>query len=519
MYSRLQFLALFLLLCLSNCSTTKSTITNADDNLIEVIFLHINDVYEIAPLEGGKIGGMARLATLRKQLLEENPNTFTVHAGDFLNPSLIGTIKYEGKRIKGRQMIDAMNAVGVDLATFGNHEFDISEPELQERLNESRFDWTSANVLQNVCGRFFPFHYERDGEVQFVPETYVFETMDEDGTPIKIGIFSVTIPSNPQDFVHYEDYVQEAQSAYERLAAKTDLVLGLTHLEIAQDIVLSKKLPKVPLLMGGHDHDNMLRPVGENAVAKADANVKSAYVHRIRFNQSTKEFRIQSKLVPLDEKIALDPQVDSIVQHWNSILLENIKEVVAEPEKVIYQTDVPLDGRESQIRNVPTNLGEVICQSMLQVSEAGAECAIFNSGSVRIDDQIVGDVTAVDIFRALPYGGSIYDVKMTGALLKEVLDYGWSKKGNGAYLQHGNISRDAAQNWLVNDKALDPQQSYAVMLNDYLLQGKDIPMLKLNQPGILGIQGPARNAPSPKSDIRVAVIDYLSTLPKNNGNK
>ena len=47
-----------------------------------VTILHFNDVYEITPVEGGRSGGLARVATLRRRLLAENPNTFTLLAGD-----------------------------------------------------------------------------------------------------------------------------------------------------------------------------------------------------------------------------------------------------------------------------------------------------------------------------------------------------------------------------------------------------------------------------------------------------
>ena len=50
----------------------------------EFIVLQLNDVYEISPLEGGNAGGLARVAALRQQLLQENPNTLTVLAGDFM---------------------------------------------------------------------------------------------------------------------------------------------------------------------------------------------------------------------------------------------------------------------------------------------------------------------------------------------------------------------------------------------------------------------------------------------------
>ena len=104
-----------MLLLLFSCGTKKDVVDRSiiiDDGKISLTFLQVNDVYEVAPLTGGQVGGMARIATLKKQLLAENPNTFTFMAGDFLSPSLLGTIKYEGQRIKGKQMVEVMNTVG-----------------------------------------------------------------------------------------------------------------------------------------------------------------------------------------------------------------------------------------------------------------------------------------------------------------------------------------------------------------------------------------------------------------------
>jgi 2',3'-cyclic-nucleotide 2'-phosphodiesterase (5'-nucleotidase family) len=53
-------------------------------------FLQMNDVYELKPLGGGKKGGLARVATIRKLLLQENANTITVICGDIVSPSAIG---------------------------------------------------------------------------------------------------------------------------------------------------------------------------------------------------------------------------------------------------------------------------------------------------------------------------------------------------------------------------------------------------------------------------------------------
>ena len=90
--------------------------------IVTVKFLQVNDVYEIAPLQGGKYGGMARVAYVRDSIKERNPNTFLFMAGDFLNPSLLGNLKKDGERIRGKQMVEVMNAMDFDLVTFGNHE-------------------------------------------------------------------------------------------------------------------------------------------------------------------------------------------------------------------------------------------------------------------------------------------------------------------------------------------------------------------------------------------------------------
>ena len=95
------------------------------DDPVTITILHINDVYEISPVEGGKTGGLARVATLLQRLRTHDSTTRMFLGGDFLAPSAIGTARVNGERLAGRQMVAVLNAAGLDLATFGNHEFDL----------------------------------------------------------------------------------------------------------------------------------------------------------------------------------------------------------------------------------------------------------------------------------------------------------------------------------------------------------------------------------------------------------
>ena len=77
--------------------------------------------YQFSPVDQGTTGGLARVFTLTKAIRQENPNTLFLMAGDTISPSV------ESITLKGAQMIDAWNTVGLDYATFGNHEFDFGQ--------------------------------------------------------------------------------------------------------------------------------------------------------------------------------------------------------------------------------------------------------------------------------------------------------------------------------------------------------------------------------------------------------
>ena len=92
---------------------------SSDDGKISFTLLQLNDVYEISSIQCGKFGGMARVETIHKKLLKENKNTMLVMAGDFLNHSLLGGMKLNGEKIRGKQMIEVMNAMNFDMVAFG----------------------------------------------------------------------------------------------------------------------------------------------------------------------------------------------------------------------------------------------------------------------------------------------------------------------------------------------------------------------------------------------------------------
>jgi len=473
-------------------------------------FIQLNDVYEIAPFSGGKYGGMARVAHVRDSIKKENPNTFMFMAGDFLNPSLLGTLKVDGERVNGKQMVEVMNAMDFDLVTFGNHEFDLKEGDLQKRLNESQFQWVSSNINQVKEDGNGPFSIQKTDTIP-IPTSFILNVDDQNGNSIKIGFVSVTLPSNPVDYVHYADIYDSAFDAYESIKKDVDLVMGLTHLEIEQDQELVQKINDISFIMGGHEHHNMLVNEGNSLISKTDANAKSIYIHTFTYNTEANELSIESELFPIDDRIASNHDVEVIVSKWVGILEMKLKDVVEDPSEVIYVSEIPFDGTDSASRGIQTNLGEMITEAMAWSFENEVDAALVNGGSIRIDDILPNELSVVDVFRILPFGGGILKVDLKGKLLTEVLDYGKEQRGTGAYLQRYNVGVDPDTGvWLIGGELINPDKTYTVAFSDFLLKGYDIPFLTPENKDVLHIYTPTNEEIA--SNICNSIILYLKSL-------
>ena len=509
-------LLLLSLLWVWGCSPTKETIVSTDDGLIEIQFLQVNDVYEIAPLPGDNRGGLARVATLKKQCISENKNTIAIMAGDFLSPSVIGTLDDEnGNGIKGAQMIDVMNAAGIDLVTFGNHEFDLKEKDLQKRLDESEFEWVSSNVLRVEGNRVMPFFKNKNkkrNKKQDIPNFIIKTFTDEDGTSVRVGFFGVTLDSKQQPYVAYEDFMQRAEVMNQELSRKVDLIIPITHLDVADDVKLAKQINNFPLIMGGHDHDNMRLMVGSTVIAKADANAKTAFVHTLKFDARERTYIVYSELVKIDKNIAEDEIVKTRVDNWKKIAENDLGKKGFHPDNAVAFFSSPVDGRESTVRNNQCELGQMITNAIKNACSKKVDAAILNSGSIRVDDLLQGNLTEYDIIRILPYPSKILEVEMTGALLKKILETHEQKQGDGAFLQLNGIEFDEPSlTYKIGNRMLIADSNYVIGMNDFLLAGHDYKFLTRETEGIINIvEADPKDLKDLKHDLRRAVIVSLT---------
>ena len=490
---RFNFFALGVILLISlSCSSEKS----ADQ--VDFIILQLNDVYEIAPLEGGKVGGMARVATIRKQLLAENPNVITTLSGDFVSPSLTGTLNYKGGKIAGKQMVEVMNALGVDIVVPGNHEFDLKESEIQARIDESEFHWTTTNVRHVVNGE--SISWTQNGKP--FPD-HIMHSIDG----VDIAFFGSTLPFTQKDYLGYTDKFESVKAVYEAVKNEAEVFIGITHLkEVEDDSLATFFVPQLDLILGGHDHSNMKYTFGNTIMTKADANAKTVYVHRLSYNKATKQLNIASELVDIDENVAEDPEVKAIVDKWVNISNESMVAMGYDANKVVITTADTLDGRESSIRYRPTNYPIMTAESFLFVAPE-ADLAAFNSGSIRLDDQLTGTITEYDILRSFPFGGGISIASIQGEGVQRILETGTvTNVGLGGYLQLANAEKKS-DGWYIKGEKLSLTKTYKMAMPDFLLSGGEanLDFIKAYQAGAVKPQ----DFNGIKNDVRDIIMAYF----------
>lgn len=509
---KLQPLGLLLLLFIVGSCAVKIP-QQRIPQAIDFIILQINDVYEIAPLEGGNAGGLARVASIRKELLKETPNVVTVIAGDFLSPSLTANLKLEtGEKIAGLQMIETLNAMGLDYATFGNHEFDERDSALvQKRFNQCAFRFVSANVRRVYTGgAIAPFKQTVKGKTELVPDFINHTFKNSAGDSMKLAFTGVLLPFTKRPYVHYLPVEENFRRVVAQAKTQSDVVVALTHLAAADDRALAAAVPGVPLFIGGHDHDHQDHYVENTIITKADANAKTVYIHRCRFDPNSKLVRIQSSLKYVNASIPFDPATEAVVNKWVSKVDQTLRNNGYQPEQKIATLREPLECKETDIRSRQTNFGAMTAQAM-EYAMPGADAYLINSGSMRMDDNLAGTMTVYDVVRSFPFGGGFARQEIPGSELKNLLDNGLKKnKTEGGYLQVSHIS-EVNGAWQINGKPIDDKQTYKLVISSFVAAGSEANLgfmgkYKAEEPKMLSTS----KGKQIKNDVRDVVIEYMT---------
>ena len=422
--------------------------------------MHFNDDYELTPT--GNLGGMAFLAGQVDATRAQDPQALLLFAGDLLSPSV------ESSVFQGSQMITALDRLGVTAATFGNHEFDRGDAALTRGVAASRFPWLSSNVIVTASGAPFP------GAVA---------TMVTTVHGVKVGLLGLLTPetailSNPGHDLTIEPVVTAARVAVARLTAQgATVIVAVTHENMSDDIALARAVPRLDLIVGGHDHVLWDATVGHTLITKAQSDAHYLGV-------VTADVGADGRVISLvDQPELIDPNNTTPDAAMTTLVKGYEARLSRQLSVVIGHSTTPLDARESVIRQKESGLGDFIADAMR--AHAGTDVALVNSGGIRTDAVTPpGPITRKTILSFLPFGDLLVTERISGAGLKAALENGVSqwKDAAGRFPQVSGVrftwspSRPAGArilSVLVDGQPLSPTHLYTLATNDYLLGGGD----------------------------------------------
>ena len=442
---------------------TLSLATGAVAQTVRLAFLHVNDVYQHAPREGR--GGLAELGTLieRERAAARGPVFFTL-GGDLISPSLASSVT------QGRHMIEIFNALGLDVAVLGNHEFDFGPEVAAARIAESRFPWLGANVL-GADGR--PF----GGAVA---------TLLREAGGLRVGFVGVLTPDTAHlaraDGITFTPPAAALRAGIAALYRQgADIVVALTHLDLDDDRRLARDISGLALLLGGHDHDSIAMLEGGALVVKAgqDAQFLAVIEMEVEPPAEGRPARIRSlgwRFVP-NVDVPPSPAIAPIVARVEAELDRTLGAPIA-------TLSLPLDSRTSVVRTREAAIGNLIADALR--GHFSADAALMNGGGLRGNREYPAGhaFSRRDLVTEMPFGNTVLLLDVTGADLLAVLEHGVSgvEEAAGRFPQVSGIAftydpraseGQRVQDATIGGQPIDPARRYRLATTDYLFGGGD----------------------------------------------
>ena len=498
--------------------------------LVEVQLLAFNDYHgHVRPNDGaGEVdeepaGGGEYLSAKLNELRAGNKYSFTVAAGDLIggSPAFSGLFRDEPS-------VESLNAMGLDVSSVGNHEFDEGVTELlrmqdggchpvdgcffpDEPYPGADFQWLAANVVNEDTGEtpLPPYWIER------------FENID-------VGFIGMTLEATDTLVaaagIEGWDFLDEAETANALVPilqgqgveaivvllheggsqtpppGAVDACVGISGPIVAINDALD---PAIDVLITGHTHlpYNCVLPDADGQ----PRIVTSAYSYgrvvsefdlvldkrtddvRRDLSSATNHAVIQAELIP-------DPDITKIIEKWEPLFDEAGNTPVGTITEDIVRGGTP----PGSDRGVESPAGNLVADAQLWSTSAnGAQIAFMNPGGVRSDltfaasgDEGDGVVTFGEAFTFQPFGNTLLTFPMTGAQIVSVLEEQCQPSFASRPFLHLGVSEgftyDLAKtidaglctsvtvsNVQLNGVAVSPTDTYNVTVNNFLADGGD----------------------------------------------
>ncbi|MFF5448259.1 bifunctional metallophosphatase/5'-nucleotidase [Streptomyces sp. NPDC012888] len=516
---------------------------SGDGRTVDVQLLSFNDLHgTLEPPQGSSgtvterqadgttkaipAGGVEYLATSLREARKGKQFSITAAAGDMIggSPMLSGLFHDEPS-------IEAMNKMGLDVTSVGNHEFDEGRDELRrmqyggchpvegcyefdKTFEGSKFPYLAANVTDEKTKRPLlspTFVWKKDGvKIGFIGVTL-------EGTPDVVtaeGVKGLKFGDEVETINKYAAQLQKqgvqsivalihegglpASGAYNYDCNVPGAGAGISGaiVDIAKNVA-----PSVDALVTGHTHQayacNIPDPAGQPRTVTSAASLGRLFTETtLTYDRKTKDIvrtavkspSAANHVVHRDQPKAAD--MTELITRWNALAAP-----IANRPQGFISADIP--GRGSSAYEKP--LGDLIADAQLEAlapaDKGGAQLAIMNPGGIRADlaykaagAEGDGVVTYGEAFTVQPFTNMMNVVDLTGAQLITALQQQVSGPVNGANpkilqvskgftytldMTKAGADRIVVDSVKLNGEAIDPAKTYRVAMNEFLAGGGD----------------------------------------------
>ena len=398
---------------------------------MEILFLHDTHSHldSFLTLEDGEVatvGGFSQIKTLINEIKDKNPNALVLDAGDFSMGTLVQTI-YDSEAAELRML----GALGCEVTTLGNHEFDYRSTGLAGTLNAAKKSGepVPAMVLCNIDWEAM----EAEGlteEQQLLKDAFESYGLQDyivlDKGDVRIAVFGVfgvdSLACAPTCALKFRDASEAAAETVAEIRSNenVDMIVCVSHSGTneneskSEDEILAKNVPEIDLIISGHTHTTLTEPIqhGDTYIVSCGEYGKNLGTLSMTRKEDGRWIIDSYNLIPVTPEIASDEptqeKIDSFMEIVDSVYLSSFGYT---RDQVLAQNDVVFSN-SSDLYDIHTdhNLGNILSDAFLySVSNADTgddnpvDFAIVPSGCVR-DTLPKGDITVEDVFNAYSLG-------------------------------------------------------------------------------------------------------------------
>jgi 5'-nucleotidase / UDP-sugar diphosphatase len=338
-----------------------------------------------------------------------DPKPMLCFGGDFVAPSLSSSMT------QGAHILQALNIIGTDFGTFGNHEFDYGLPKFIDILNgivdqgepvhnKSVTKWIASNMNG------------ADGKPLAGAEKYVLT----DWHGVKTGILGLSenwisgCRRIENGEIVYMDYIEEGKRLCAELRENgAEIILAITHNRLENDKKLIEAVADIDFLLGGHDHFAYLDVDGK--IVKGGDNWKRVSVLECLIKKGARP-KIYARQIPVFPEEESDPRGAELEELFDGYIAEQMKGIIG-------KTECALDSSEECVRFTESELGNFIADAM--TSEERCDVGLIMGFNIKGGYTLeAGDVGIKDVYSWFPVGGNVLVIEMTGVQIRELLEAG-----------------------------------------------------------------------------------------------